>query len=364
LRNSHNAAAAVALLTALAGCTSGLSGVEPAFKSVALTQNKLQDAVGVATLPVSTGGTLQGLNVVATFRQPNGLSATLLNTPLLSGPFTVPAITGAGGSGGDAGTSQISGSPQVLPGSTPASTTFGTAGGVFAYGFAPANSTTTGGASFAKYVEPFYSRGTGVSATAYIGGPPAYPQVRNGTFPAAFLGYPEGFTSFVMTPGAGSYALSVGIQDANGTTTTIAAPVATLGNLAGLGPMTAPTVASKDGSGGLTVAFTAPAGTTESLVNIVNVGAPGAGAVPIYYTVLVRGAGPQTATLPPNLGPVAAGVASPSFTTGDGYSIRIVSVDYPAFEASPPGNLEQLPTLTGAAGQADISYAQLRSGTY
>lgn len=351
MQNSTKAVAAVALLTALAGCTSGQSGVEPAFQSVNLNANKLQFAVGVATFANGT----TGLNVVPTFRQPNGLSATLLNTPLLAGPFVVPAVAAAGA---DAGTGMISGSPQVQPGQTPASTTFGQAGGIFSSGFAPENSTTAGSASFNIYATPFYTvKGGPVSATLYRGGPPAYPQVRNGQFPAAFVGFPQGFTSFIVSPGVGTYSLSVGIQDGNGATTTIAAPPATLSSAAGLPASAAPT-ATKDGSGGLTVSFTAPAGTTESLVDIVDRSANA------YYTVLTTGAGPQSAVLPANLGPFSGGQPTASIAAGDAFSIRIVNLDYPGFESGVPQNTQQTPTLAGPNGQADISYAPVVGGTY
>ena len=343
----------MALLTALTGCTSGQSGVEPAFQSVNLNSNKLQFAIGVATF--ANGST--GLNVVPTFRQPNGLSATLLNTPLLSGPFVVPAVAAAGS---DAGTGSISGSPQVQPGVTPAVTTFGQAGGIFSSGFAPENSTTSGAASFNVYTTPIYTvKGGPVSATTYRGGPPAYPQVRNGQYPAAFVGFPQGFTSFVVTPGVGTYSLSVGIQDGNGATTTIAAPPATLGSAAGLAASTAPTV-TKDGSGGLSVAFTAPVGTTESLVDIVD-----RSVTPnVFYTVLTTGAGPQIAVLPANLGPFSGGQPTASIATGDTYSIRLVNLDYPGFESGVPQNTQQTPMLAGPNGQADISYAPVVGGTY
>jgi len=358
LQNSTKAVAAVALLTALAGCTSGQSGVEPAFQSVNLNTNKLQFAVGVATF--ADGST--GLNVVPTFRQPNGLSATLLNTPLLSGPFVVPAGPFANPAidtaGNDSGTGTISGSPQVQPGVTPASTTFNQSGGVFSSGFAPENSTTSGSANFNVYATPFYTvSGGAVRSSTYRGGPPAYPQVRNGQFPAAFVGFPQGFTSFIVTPGVGTYSLSVGIQDGNGATTTIAAAPATLGSIAGLAASTAPT-ATKDGSGGLTVSFTAPAGTTESLVDIVDRSANA------YYTVLTTGAGPQTAVLPANLGPFSGGAPTASIATGDTFSIRIVNLDYPGFESGVPQNTQQSPTLAGPSGQADISYAPVVGGTY
>jgi len=353
LQNSTKAVAAVALLTALAGCTSGQSGVEPAFQSANLNANRLQFAVGVATFADGS----KGLNVVPTFRQPNGLSATLLNTPLLSGPFVVPAVDAAGT---DAGTGSISGSPQVLPGQTPASTTFNQAGGIFSSGFAPENSTTSGAASFNVYATPFYTvKGGSVAANIYRGGPPAYPQVRNGQYPAAFVGFPQGFTSFLVTPGVGPYSLSVGIQDGNGKTTTIAAPPATLSSAAGLAASTAP-IATKDGSGGLSIAFTAPAGTTESLVDVVDVSlTPN-----VYYTVLTTGAGPQVAVLPANLGPFSGGAPTASIPTGDTFSIRLVNLDYPGFESGVPQNTQQTPTLAGPNGQADISYAPVVRGTY
>ena len=365
MQNSTKTVAAVALLTALTGCTSGQSGVEPAFQSVNLNSNKLQFAIGVATF--ANGST--GLNVVPMFRQPNGLSATLLNTPLLSGPFVVPAgsflnptnpnlatVT----AGIDAGSGMISGSPQVQPGVPPAVTTFGQAGGIFSSGFAPENSTTSGAASFGLYLTPLYTvKGGPVSATTYRGGPPAYPQVRNGQYPAAFVGFPQGFTSFVVTPVVGAYSLSVGIQDGNGATTTIAAPPATLGSAAGLAASSAPTV-TKDGSGGLSVAFTAPVGTTESLVDIVD-----RSVIPnVFYTVLTSGAGPQIAVLPANLGPFSSGQPTVSIATGDTYSIRLVNLDYPGFESGVPQNTQQTPTLAGLNGQADISYAPVVGGTY
>jgi len=138
----------------LAGCTAGNGALEPPFTSVNLNNDRVQVAAGVATFNDGS----KGLNVVATFRQPNGLSATLLNTPTLTGPFTVPVGAAGTKSGAsslgtaaflstctpnvDAGTGHISGSAQSVVTANALCTTFGQAGGVFAYGFAPENSTT------------------------------------------------------------------------------------------------------------------------------------------------------------------------------------------------------------------------------
>ncbi len=204
---------------ALAGCTSGNAGVTPPVTSVnPLTTTTLQLAMGTANI----AGT-PGLNTLVTFRQNNGVSGTLLNTPTLTGPpgFVVPATATSAGT--DKSTNHISGSPQVPPGTKAIATTFGTAGGAFSYGFAPDNSTTFGSASFGLYALPLYAEVAPV-ATAnqpYIGGPPAYPQVRNGLYPAGFVGFTEGFTDFVAPAVAGTYTLSLLIPNA-GTLTTSA----------------------------------------------------------------------------------------------------------------------------------------------
>ena len=134
--------AALGCISMLAACTGGQSGVLPIYQSANIpATTKLQFAVGTANY----SGT-SALNTVATFRQANGLSATFLNTPSIVGPagFTVPAGFG----GIDGGSSSITGSAQALPGTTAASTSFGQKGGVYAYGFAPLNSSTGGPGAF------------------------------------------------------------------------------------------------------------------------------------------------------------------------------------------------------------------------
>jgi hypothetical protein len=71
-----------AIAFTLVGC--GANGNSPQIPSQSnLRSNTLQFAVGTANLY----GLATGLNVVTTYRQPNGKSGTLLNSPIL----TVPA---------------------------------------------------------------------------------------------------------------------------------------------------------------------------------------------------------------------------------------------------------------------------------
>jgi len=358
---------AAAIRGIAAGCTSGNGALEPPFTAVKLQANKLQLAVGVATF--SDGST--GLNTVTTFRQPNGLSATLLNTPTLTGPFTVPAGARGTQTGGksckptgtanvDAGTSRITGSPQALPGTVPVCSTFGQAGGAFAYGFAPINSTTSGAASYAVYTKPFYGTAA-LTGGELRGGPPAYPTTTNGLFDPSFTGYTLGFTTFALPPVAGAYNLSVNIPSGNNPGATITAPAATLASITGLPPFAAPPVFTEDLTGGGTATCTAPAGTTETLVEFVDTTAG------TFYTVFVASGGAVTATLPDNLGPLKAGAATPSIATGDGYQVECIAADYPLFEAGPPANTQQTPAIVGAAGQSDIAFSPLfvpASGAY
>ncbi len=379
---------AAAILGIAAGCTSGNGALEPPFTSVNLQSNKLQLAVGVATFADGT----TGLNTVTTFRQPDGLSATLLNTPTLTGPFTVPAgvrgtETGApnlaagitappgssckpkGTANVDAGTSHITGSPQALPGIVPVCSTFGQAGGVFAYGFAPINSTTTGAPSYAVYMGPFYGSAT-QTVGELRGGPPAYPTTTNGLFDPSFTGYTLGFTTFALPPVAGAYNLSVNVPSGNNPGATIKAPAATLTSTAGLPPFAAPPTFVEDGTGGGTATCTTPAGTTETLIDVLDTATAdpfGTDTAGTFYTLFVATGGTVTATLPDNLGPTHTGTATPSIKTGDAYQVDCIAADYPLFQAGPPANTQQTPAITGTAGQSDIAFSPLfvpPSGVY
>lgn len=71
----------------LAACTTSQAGSIPPAASPNVAQtSSLQFAVGTATIAVAGGGASIGLNVVATFRQPNGNNATNVNTPTITAP--------------------------------------------------------------------------------------------------------------------------------------------------------------------------------------------------------------------------------------------------------------------------------------
>ena len=358
MRQNNHRLGVVAALALVTGCTSNQANSVPGFTSVNLNENKAQLAVGVATFVDGS----KGLNAVVTFRQPSGLSATLANTPTITGPagFNVP--TGSGGV--DGGTNHISGSPQVQPGGTAIQSTFKTSGGAFAYGFAPDNSTASGAPNFNTYSGAFYDAAgtlTGADSTGtpitFLGGPPAFPSTLTGTFPPGFVGFTQGFTTFATAPVVGSYGLSIAIASSNTPGATIVGTPGTLANTTGLGPVSTPTFAS-DTAGGGTATCVPPTGTTETLVELTDVTAA------TYYTVVVHGAGPISATFASNLGPIVSGAPSPTIVAKDEYSVSCIAVDYPAFEAGPPGNIQQLPALVGVAGQADISFSPNFDSTY
>ncbi|MBV9438985.1 MAG: hypothetical protein JOZ24_03225, partial [Candidatus Eremiobacteraeota bacterium] len=321
-RLAKNAALA-ALAAIAAGCTSAGSAVEPTVTQANLSQNTLQFAVGTANF----NGTV-GLNTVSTYRQPSGVSGVLLSTPTITGPgaFKVnasnasPSSTSCASAGNDAGTNTISGSPQVDPstGAAPTPSTFLNGGGVFAYGIAPENSTTAGSASYTLYAQPCYTSGSALTSRTFRGGPPLYPNPRNGTYPSSFVGWTQGWDAFIQTTLAtGAYTLSVNVPSSNAAGITQTAS-ATLSNLTPLGVVAAPVFARAGANGG-TVTFTAPAGTTESIVYVVDTSnsthGAGGGAT-IYYSALATGAGPQTVTFPDNIGPNTFGAAaSPTFET-------------------------------------------------
>lgn len=355
-----------ALLTA---CSTNGNSINPNVTQAPIAQDSLQFAVGTANIGAT--GTV-GLNVVATYRQPNGLSATQLNTPTITGPagFVVPSV---GSAGNDAGTNHISGTPQSFATNPPS--TFGQSGGVFSYGFAPFNSDQLGSAVFPGnpplYALPFYVSGTAEAGNGpklrYVGGPPAYPFFNDGTFPAGFAGYSQGFTSFNAAPVAGGYTLSVVIAASNAATQTVNAS-ATLSNLTPLPAIGTPTFTS-DGAGGGSGIVSVPADPriVETMVYVADVGS----STTNYYAVgPLTGTGALAYTLPANLGP-CSGIgcqtganAKPSIASGDTVIVYAATYDWPMFESSPPANKAATPAITGSAGQADVSTSNFLSLTY
>jgi hypothetical protein len=353
--------AAVIVGALLAGCSAN-GTASPPTSVVAQSIGVLQFAVGTAN--IGQTGTV-GLNTVATFRQANGLSAALVNSPTITAPagFVVPACgTGCV----DAGTTHMSSTPQnVNPNVANPVTVFGQTGGVFSYGLAPDNESTSAAVVFTRYSNPFF----GSPTFNYGGGPPAYPFFKDGTFPAGFSGYSQGFVEFNATPVAGTYNLTDIVATGNAGTFTFTATGA-ITDLTPLPALTKPTFVS-DGVGGGSGVVTVPVDgrIVETMVYFLNV------TQGTFFAVgPIRGTGPQAYALPDFLGPCggAAGTGcqnnpatqSPTFATGNIYRVYAATFDYPMFEASPPGSTSQTPAITGANGQADISTSARATATY
>ncbi len=358
-------AASILALAVLSACTGGQIGVEPPTTVVDVQNTTtLEFAVGTARF-ASTGGTY--LNTVVTYRQPNGFSGTLYNTPLITGPagFVVP---GAASAGTDAGTNHISGTPPTQPGTTAVVTTFNQSGGAFAYGFAPENSNTLGTANYPgstagaatgnalgatnitfSYTQPLYL-GAG-TRLPFLVGPPAVPDFHDGTFPAGFLGYPSGFTAFAATPVAGAYNLTVTVPGGSPGSAPAAVKTATstLASVVGLPLIATPVVIRTLGGGA--ASFTVaprPAGTSNQVLYVADVNA---GGTATFYSFDATAGG--TFALSATSGPKnAQGVGSPPFGDGDEIAAYVVASDYNILALAPPLNLQPNPAVPA---QADIT---------
>ena len=321
--------AALSVLT-LAACSAGATGgpAISAVNPVSPSYSSLQLAVGTANL---YGSTL-GLNVVSTFRQTSGASATGVNTPSITGPFAFTASPASGGgpdpyssvlNGGPSFTetigsaAAITGTPQTVQAGTPNcdgtgnvpagfvpcqgniapnTTTFGQSGGVFAMGLAPYNHQGSTGQSWSyqPYAQPFYS--SGHQPFIPWGGPPAFDPDGTGLGERDgvgsinpgldgfgdpyFLGVGEGITVFDgVSPQPGAYTLSVAIAtigSGGAVSTSTIGKSATLGSLALLPAITTPALTpNAAGDGGAAFSATLPPGVTEAYVQIVDYGPNG-----------------------------------------------------------------------------------------
>ncbi len=325
----------VSALVAVAGCGGAATG-GPALTSVNPTSpsySSLQFVVGTANI---YGNAQIGLNVVSTFRQNNGASATGVNTPQIKGPFTLSAQAATGGgpdpystvlNGGPSATESIAqngvaGTPQTVAAGTPYcdgsppfpavpnvsfvacptglspnTTTFGQSGGVFAMGIAPYDAVASTGQaySYQPYAQPFYGGQDSTSGFMFIpwGGPPAFDP--NGTKLGErdgagsingvdsfgdpyFLGVAEGITAFDnVVPHTGTYTLNVAIAtvgNGGAVTTSTVSKTAQLKALTPL-PTLATPVLTFDGNGGASFTTSLPAGVIEAYVQIVDYGPGG-----------------------------------------------------------------------------------------
>jgi len=360
------------LAASLAACTSGQVGVQPATTVFNPASASLGFAVGVATLQTS-GAPVIGFNVVETFRQADGLSAALVSTPKITGPNN---FVGEMVNGGEA--NYISGTP---PGGDCTATTFGCTGGAFGYGIAPDNligSTPV----FSQYSQPLFHERNGLNPVLYYGGPPAWPQVTNGTYPTGFVGFTPGFLTFSTPPVLGDFQLDVrvptGLQGH--------VDVTRVAHLTSLTPLpvlnaTQP-FADPANPGGLKIDVNVPAGLSDEWIFVSDFGQcypqTTLGTSQAFFTVRTTQPGMQELTLPSELGPTngsqpthtictaadnQAATGNPN-ATGDRYSIYAAGFDYPAYGAAYPQNSQASPQITGANGQADVTLSTVQQFTY
>jgi hypothetical protein len=383
VRALYRALGTAAGISILAACTGGQSGIQPPAQVDTTVQSTraLQFRVGTANYR----GVVY-LNTLATFRQTNGLSGTLFNTPTITGPagFTVSSfgISTVLASNTDSGTAHISGTPPTQPGLPAVSTTFNQVGGVFAYGISPANSGTSGQANYPNNTGVASGFNSGCIPCGFIGpfgvlfevytqplflasnrrlpfllGPPAVPDFHDGTFPSAFLGYDSGFMSFGVQPVAGVYSMHVVVPSATiGVNTAVFDTTATLTSVAGLGPQAAPVVAFPVNGGGTTtgqVTVTVPpagAGSTSQVLYMIDIN--GTSNNPTFYAATVPAAG-GVVILSPTSGPkLPSGAAGPPVISGDAFFAYTVGSDWDIAAAAVPNNLAQTPALPA---QADVT---------
>lgn len=352
------AAAAGLLLGGCGGGGNGSSGIPSTTSTNPTSVGKLSFAVGTANIQ----GTI-GLNVAAVYRASDGLSASLTNTPTISGPakfFTGATAATADGAdfystipGGpgvlDISSGTITGTPQTLQYGTAVATntsSFGQSGGVFSQAISPGNESVSSNQAFSYrpydidvYQATFASAAADKNNAADVpfGGPPAFDPDGNGmglrdglnTLKYGVLGIPEGFTAFAatgLTPAAGAYTMSLSVPTGHSGATPTFSTVTGSASITSTTPLPSldPTLLAftPDGSGGAT--FTIPAsyftgGVTEVYVQVVDLGDGGTNcqgtygtpAGPVYYTIVATAAGAQK--LPDTDGPntaVNAGASS------------------------------------------------------
>ena len=406
-------------ISILAACTGGQSAIQPPSTGVDVQNTtSLQFRVGTAR---HADGVVY-LNTLTTYRQPNGLSGTLYNTPTITGPagFLVPApltasTTVGSQPGTDSTTARISGTQPTQPGTVAVATTFNQVGGIFSYGFAPANSTTGGGANYptitvgsaannALYLDsvsaivvgvPPAAKGNTVNNIAggggrynnlytqplyltpsrrlpFLLGPPAVPDFHSSNFPAGFLGYDSGFTFFGAAPVSGVYALNVTVPAANiGTFAAVFNTTATLNAATVLPAVTPPAIvrgvpnpavcpnpagtgANVAGGGASFTVGAGPAGVTNQVLYVVDVSA--LTGVPTHYAFSVPAAG-GTFVLASSVG----FNGGPTFCAGDSVFAWVVGADYDVVAGAAPNNSAQNPAMST---QADISVSTVTEIAY
>ncbi|MEA2787409.1 MAG: hypothetical protein QOF71_3513 [Candidatus Eremiobacteraeota bacterium] len=366
MRAVYKALGAAGGIAILSACTGGQSHIEPPFTAVNPQQSSLQFRVGTANYQGTTY-----LNTVVTFRQANGLSATLFNTPTITGPagFVVAGCPAASNGAApvattvpctDNGTNHISGTPPTQPGVAMTVTTFNQTGGAFAYGFAPANATTGGTANYAHtsttssqipsvsatntYMQPIYL--AAAARLPFMLGPPAVPDFHNPAlgYPAAFAGYDSGFTMFGVAPVAGTYAFNLTVpSNTIGQNSAVFDLTATMATIVPLATMPAPVLGGGGGTAITVTVLAAPPGVTSRVIYVADRQGANATACPpsgpCFYAI--------------NAG-TAAGTFSlgTGFGTGDRFYAWQVGANFDIVGDAVPNNLSPTPPLPA---QTDVT---------
>jgi hypothetical protein len=382
------------LIAALSACGTGGASEPPQTSYDPAATSKVQFAVGVATLSYGGHGSevAYGLNEVETLRQSDGLSGTLYNVPMIIGPSNFDVLysteTGkqVGSAGNDLGTNHLTwGTLNQSAWIGPSRQQKIPTTGAFGYGLCPCNSDAgpINGTSplYLAYMLPIY----GNDPELWYGGPPAFPQEGPSVIALGWQGYSLGFTDFAVQPVIGTYHLYAAVppsydtpQDPtpspnpNGTPTPppgILVAGAQLTSLQALPVFGTPTF-SADGKGGGTIGVTVPAGAHEAMV-VVDAVRGGNGICAnshiydSYYTVVTHGAGAQKLALADDLGPLTqSGHKTPTICHKESYYLYAAATDYPAYEASYPQDLSQLPVIKGPNGEADVSTSDKLFGAY
>ncbi|HXO17188.1 MAG TPA: hypothetical protein VN909_03380 [Candidatus Dormibacteraeota bacterium] len=385
---------AAGFILLLAGCGNGGASEPPVTSVDPAASSKLQFAVGVATIASNGGQSVAyGLNVVETLRQKDGLSGTLYNVPMIIGPssFNVLISTQTGNqvqaAGSDLGTNHITwgtlnqqqwtGVPRGLKSSS---------SGAFGYGLCPCNSDSGPGNGFTPLFQAYNLPVYGDNEERWYGGPPAFPGAGPSVRALGWLGYSLGFSDFAVAPVVGTYHLYAAVPPAydtpqnptpspgpNGSATPPPGILAAGAQLTSLTPLPAfATPAFRaDRKGGGTITVSVPAGATEAMAVVRAIGNSGIGIclqshqTDSFYTVVTHGSGSQALALADDLGPLTeSGKKTPTICPKGSYQIYAAGVDYPAYEASYPKNLSQLPLISGPSGQADVTTSDLLNGAY
>jgi len=356
----------LALVSALAGCTTGQANTTPPVTGGGGGGSGsfvLQLAMG--TVNFERFG--RGLNVLETFRDASGFTALPITTVKLRGPtgFAGPKGSRDPGSGASGTIPLGSASNQFVIGTgiTPPMTTIAAADGfgigppscscpgINFYPFQPQFADATESTVFSGGPEPFY------------GGPPAFPPTQLAASALSSLvsipsEWPEGFyfIGFSKTPPVGTYTIEASFSQ-NGANKTDTASA--LLHSTALLPALQPAVHS-DGKGGLIVHLVLPHGVKQALVNVIDANVPpapppaGGKACPTglgFATLKFTSSGTQR--VPDNLGNYGQGGA-PTFCKNDLLNVQAIGFDYDDFGLGPPGNTQQRPPMPA---RADATYA-------